>query len=57
MPMMDATNSNIIRIASGDFSTQWHSHRHCTIFNNHAILDFVKMKRHAQVGAIALVSI
>ncbi len=54
LPRMGATDANIIRIAGGDFPTRRHVHWLLAIFNSRVIVDFVAMKRHVQVGAIAL---
>ncbi len=51
---MGGTDANIIRIAGGDFPALWHEHRLIAIFNKSAIVDFVTMERHVQVGTIAL---
>ncbi len=51
---MGATHANIIRIAEGNFPTRRNVHRLLSILNKRAIVDFVTMKSHVQVGAVAL---
>jgi len=54
LPRMGATDANIIRITGGNFPTRRHVHRLLAIFNKRAIVNFVKVKSHVKVGAIAL---
>ncbi len=52
---MGGTDANIIRITGGNFPTRRDVNRLIAIVNNRAIVvDFVSMKRHVKVGAIAL---
>ena len=51
---MRATDAHIIRIAGGDIPPSRHVHRLIAIFNNRAIVNFVKVQRHVYVGAVAL---
>ena len=51
---MGGTDASVIRIAGGNLPTRRNVHRLIAISNIRAIVDFVAMKRHVQVGAIAL---
>jgi hypothetical protein len=51
---MGGTDSNIISIARGNFPTFRKEHRLIAICSKRAIVDFVTMKRHIQVGAVNL---
>ncbi len=54
LPRMGATDAHIIRIAGGDIPPSRHVHRLIAIPNKRAIVDFVKVQRHVQVGAVTL---
>jgi hypothetical protein len=54
LPRMGSTYANIVRITGGNFPTRRNVNRLRAIFNNRAIVDFVRMKRRVKVGAIAL---
>ncbi len=54
LPRMGAADANIIRITRGNLPPRRHVHIHTAIFNKREIVDFVAMKRHVQVGAVAL---
>ena len=51
---MRATDALIIRIAGGNIPPSRHVHRIHAILNIRAIVNFVRVKRHVNVGAIAL---
>jgi hypothetical protein len=54
LPRMGATDANIVGVAVGNLPPRRHGHRLIAIFNKRAIFDFVTMKRHVQVGTVAL---
>jgi hypothetical protein len=54
LPRMGATYASVIRIAGGDLPPRRHMQRLLAIFNKSANVDCVAMKRHIQVGAVAL---
>jgi hypothetical protein len=54
LPRMGATDANIIRITGGNFPTRRNVNRLLAIENRSVIVNFVRVKRHANVGAIAL---
>ncbi len=54
LPRMGGTDANIMRITGGNFPTRRHVNRLIAIFNKRAVVNFVRVKRHVNVGAIAL---
>jgi hypothetical protein len=54
LPRMGGTDANIIRITGGNFPTRRGVNRLITISNKPAIVNFVRVKSHINVGAIAL---
>jgi hypothetical protein len=54
LPRMGATDANIMRITGGNFPTRRHVNRVPAIMNRRAIVNFVRVKSHINVEAIAL---
>ena len=54
LPRMGGTDANIMRITGGNFPTRRHVNRLRAISNTSVIVNFVRVKRHIHVGAIAL---
>jgi hypothetical protein len=51
---MSGTDVNVFYIFIGDLPPCRHGHSLFSIINHGAIIDFVNMQRHVQVGAVAL---
>ncbi len=54
LPRMSGTDADVVGISLGDLPPCRNGQRLSAIFNNGAIVDFVTMQRHVQVGTVAL---
>ena len=54
LPRMCGTYANTVSVTGGNFPIRRNANRLRAISNKRAIVDFVRMKRHVKVGAIAL---
>ena len=54
LPRMGGTYANTVSITGGNFPIRRNVNRLLAIFNKRAIVNFVRMKRRVNVGAIAL---
>ena len=54
LPIISGTDANVVGISLGDLPPCRHGQRLLAILNLGAIIDFVTMQRHVQVGAVAL---
>ncbi len=54
LPRMGGTYANTVSITGGNFPIRRNANRLRAILNKRAIVNFVRMKRRVNVGAIAL---